>query len=1185
MIGDALASLRLAVVLLSMLIFLVFAGTIAQVEHGIWYVVRDGYFRVWWAWIEFQAFADFYNAFRAAENHLDYVSSAGFWFPGGYLIGTAMAINLLTAHTLRFKVTASGTRLLAGLATTALGTLALGWVTLSWLDETQVGTLAESTTYWLWFAIKAATVAVAAGGAIWLALRWGKLRTGDWLVLAAANLLLSIVAGGLAVGDWTIPPEAMRIVWMLAQAAVAGGVVLGGCWLVFHRRAGVVLLHAGVLVLMAHEFYTGMAADESQMRITEGQSSNFSVDSRNAELVIVDRSGNETDKHMVVDDTLLASAAKSGNVISSPLLPVDIRVIDYFANSSITPLKRQTPATVGVGKSIAAAAEPKATGSSGIDLDLPSAYVELLDKESGQSLGTYLVSTSFDDWIAVPGARLAEFNLQPVDVRGKQYEVGLRLRRIYRPFELKLIDFEFTRYAGTETPKSYKSIVEINDPALASRTATIWMNNPLRYRGETFYQQSFEKTEKTTILQVAKNEGYMLPYISCMLVLLGMVWHFGIALTKFLQRRVNAQVAYDADHSTPATGWTQYIAPAVASLATIGVFAYAMVPLADNEGEMHIEAFGELPVLDSGRVKPFDTLARVSLQYLTARQEAPTQVPSDSDDSEGAAGKGTAGEKITATRWLLDLMAGKPAAADYPVFRIENLEVLEDLKLEPRPGFFRYSYLEIEKHIADLRDSAEAAYQKREAGEDLTTYEKKLIEVWEKRGHFVDLGNSFSTPTIEGGADAMQQVQRAIGLADHLRKVGAPQPVVPTAAGEPWETYFAAKLIEPISQMRNLPVNKATQAMQNLIASYADDDVAGFNAAVAKLKQHAYDYEQSLNDPSNAEVVAELKVSEQLRMNIVGLEKWLNGATLFYVAAVMYLVAFLFACLSWLGWHRTLSQIALGIICTTLLFHTFAIWQRVIISGRPPITNLYDTTICIGWACVLLGVVFEVIYRLGIGSFVAASVGFCTLLVGHFLSQDGDTFTVLQAVLDTNFWLATHVTTINLGYATTVMAGAFGIARVIFHQILGLLDRQQEQQLSRMIYGTVCFAILFSFVGTVLGGLWADDSWGRFWGWDPKENGALLVVLWNAVVLHARWGGLAGHRGIALLAIGGNIITSWSWFGTNGLGIGLHAYGFREGTAFNLMMFWIANLVVIAIALLPWDDIRGRRLTGSALDG
>jgi hypothetical protein len=114
-----------------------------------------------------------------------------------------------------------------------------------------------------------------------------------------------------------------------------------------------------------------------------------------------------------------------------------------------------------------------------------------------------------------------------------------------------------------------------------------------------------------------------------------------------------------------------------------------------------------------------------------------------------------------------------------------------------------------------------------------------------------------------------------------------------------------------------------------------------------------------------------------------------------------------------------------------------------------------------------------------------------------------------------------------------------------------------------MIYGVVCFATLLSFVGTVLGGIWADQSWGRFWGWDPKENGAILIVIWNALVLHARWGGLVKPRGVAVLAVLGNVVTTWSWFGTNQLGVGLHAYGFRNDIAFWVV---VSSLVFLGIA-------------------
>jgi ABC-type transport system involved in cytochrome c biogenesis permease subunit len=171
--------------------------------------------------------------------------------------------------------------------------------------------------------------------------------------------------------------------------------------------------------------------------------------------------------------------------------------------------------------------------------------------------------------------------------------------------------------------------------------------------------------------------------------------------------------------------------------------------------------------------------------------------------------------------------------------------------------------------------------------------------------------------------------------------------------------------------------------------------------------------------------------------------------------------------------------------------------------------------------------------------------------------------------MDTQFWLATHVVCITLGYSTTFVAGGLGCLYIVRGFCTPTLSPHVGKELCRMIYGTICFAMFFSFVGTVLGGLWADDSWGRFWGWDPKENGALMIVLWNALVLHARWAGLAKQRGLAVLAVGGNICTAWSWFGTNELGVGLHSYGFTEGVLVALGIFCLSQLAVIGIGLLP----------------
>ena len=195
----------------------------------------------------------------------------------------------------------------------------------------------------------------------------------------------------------------------------------------------------------------------------------------------------------------------------------------------------------------------------------------------------------------------------------------------------------------------------------------------------------------------------------------------------------------------------------------------------------------------------------------------------------------------------------------------------------------------------------------------------------------------------------------------------------------------------------------------------------------------------------------------------------------------------------------------------------------------------------------------------------------------------GDTLELQQAVLDTNFWLATHVTAINVGYSATYLAGALAILFIFAGVFTPALTGDLRKKLTQMIYGTVCFAMLFSFVGTVLGGIWADQSWGRFWGWDPKENGALMIVIWNAIILHARWGGMVQARGIANLAVFGNVITTWSYFGTNQLGVGLHAYGFMDSAVFWILFFCATQMVVIGLGLLPTKFWRSFADTGGKL--
>ncbi len=203
---------------------------------------------------------------------------------------------------------------------------------------------------------------------------------------------------------------------------------------------------------------------------------------------------------------------------------------------------------------------------------------------------------------------------------------------------------------------------------------------------------------------------------------------------------------------------------------------------------------------------------------------------------------------------------------------------------------------------------------------------------------------------------------------------------------------------------------------------------------------------------------------------------------------------------------------------------------------------------------------------------IAMSIGAILGMFGMFLAsryearEAVDTMPAVIAVLDTNFWLATHVTTIIAGYGAGLFASA--LAHVyIAARLLGIKRGAPRfyDDLGRVIYGVVSFCLVFTLIGTVLGGVWAAQSWGRFWGWDPKENGALLIVLWALAVMHAKRGGYIRHGGVAVGTVVLAMIVVFAWWGVNALGVGLHSYGFISGVWRTLTVFWlIESLVVLA---------------------
>jgi ABC-type transport system involved in cytochrome c biogenesis permease subunit len=592
------------------------------------------------------------------------------------------------------------------------------------------------------------------------------------------------------------------------------------------------------------------------------------------------------------------------------------------------------------------------------------------------------------------------------------------------------------------------------------------------------------------------------------------------------------------------------LVPLLLLLAAAGAYlAAGLLPAGPRDG-YDLQAFGRLPLTHDGRVKPIETLARASLLALSGRQSVST--------SDGT---------IPATAWLLDVMAQREPGKGYEVFRIDQPDLRSQLGLT-EPQRVRFAFGEFSDPLGSLEPQARQASDTPAAKRD--PFQIALL-------------------------DLAQKVEIYVGL----RFADGYLPVAPMRPDEDWQTLAQA---QQRADATGLPVESLPYFPQ-IVGAYRAQDPDAFNRAVVNYGQFIRDHLPQVQRKA-------------------ALESLYVRSDIFYRCIVLYIAAFLLVCASWLTWRPStptrdmngdaaslsgrailaaspfhvptgptltsrdrkgavplpLALWALSLVLLALTAHTLALAARVYIHGRPPVTDLYSSAVFIGWFAVVLAVVLELLFGQGIGTAVATVVGALTLIVAHNLVS-GDTLRVMTAVLDSNFWLSTHVIFITIGYATTFLAGMLGIFFILLSPATRPGLAQLRPALPRMIFGSVCFAMLFSFVGTVSGGIWADQSWGRFWGWDPKENGALLIVLWNALILHAHAAKLVRARGLAVLAVGGNIVTSWSWFGTNLLGIGLHSYGFMQGAMLWLVIFMLSQVLVITLGLLPASA--NRRLAGA----
>jgi ABC-type transport system involved in cytochrome c biogenesis permease subunit len=578
-------------------------------------------------------------------------------------------------------------------------------------------------------------------------------------------------------------------------------------------------------------------------------------------------------------------------------------------------------------------------------------------------------------------------------------------------------------------------------------------------------------------------------------------------------------------------------------------------------GEPDHLAFGRLPVLVNGRIKPLDTVARTTLLQLQGRQTV----------------RLADGSKLPPSRWIADVLLDDRKANTYQVFEIVHPDLLALLKLEEKDGAGkkRFSYDQLTPGLDELERQAALA-QPVEA-QRRTTFQRAVIALRDNIGLYVRLQCSLVPPDLENPLDELRAFQDGLeqGIAAvRLRHQNQPHDealanrVMGLAARFDFMARNAHLLpIPPEDTDKDDNAWRKTGAV--LLETFGTRTIEAHAFSYVGLAYAWRDQKAEEFDTIVRLLRAEIENRFGERVSKSDAETRFKAAAPFYSGMVIFVAALLLAVFSWLRWPEALGRSAFNLLALGFVLMSAGILTRMWLEGRPPVTNLYSSALFVAWGSVGLCLILEKIHPRGLASAVGGIIGFAGLIIAHHLSLSGDTLEMMRAVLDSNFWLATHVVVITIGYSATYLAGFLAALYILRGMFTTGIDAETGAAIERMVYGVICFATLFSLVGTILGGIWADQSWGRFWGWDPKENGALIIVLWNALILHVRWGKLSGRRAFMALAVFGNIVTSWSWFGTNLLGVGLHSYGFTDRGAIALVAFALSQLALIALATLP----------------
>jgi len=580
--------------------------------------------------------------------------------------------------------------------------------------------------------------------------------------------------------------------------------------------------------------------------------------------------------------------------------------------------------------------------------------------------------------------------------------------------------------------------------------------------------------------------------------------------------------------------------------------------------------FKNIPVLESGRLKPLDTFARSLLTQFSGKDHY---------------------EKQEASVWLASLFFSPDATLNEKIFLINNPDIATALGI-PSQQDRRYTPSQLQQSYRILSQMQQAASKIPEKERSLA--ENEIMRIFDAFNLYGDLTNSFLfaypqsdftiiSPTLKAklGLPLEQSQFSFIDIALKSREVAElaksllnkapaqytsdeaelaqvtgnlfrwsqnykdfPFAVIPSPQNGKWLSPWDAISTD----FSNDSTRQLITEWSNMAISYAQGNDISFNIAAHQYRNNVHDL---------------LSRDEVKKVNNFPLELFYQENSPFTWSIMFYIFAFIFFVVSFTSSKKLWYNLGLFAVIAGFIPHVMGLVMRIVIMARPPVSSLYETFIFVGFIAVILGIFIEYYNRQWLGIVTAAISGTALLFIANKYSAEGDTLKVLIAVLNSNFWLATHVTTITMGYAATCVGGLLGhiwLLQAVFKKDIQTLDKTYKTTL-----GILGVALCLTFLGTNLGGIWADQSWGRFWGWDPKENGALMIVLWTALLFHAKVANMIGPLGLAVGAVIGMMVVMWAWFGVNLLSVGLHSYGFTSGVATSLIVYAIVEVIFITV--------------------